>query len=73
MARISVIKKRPLTSIDVPMVRRCEGAKAGLEHHNYPDDLKRLKITTNVIIPSLMPSVPIGDNQTFSYKIFESF
>ncbi|EMW45545.1 hypothetical protein ECP030529310_4785 [Escherichia coli p0305293.10] len=35
MARISVIKKRPLMSIDVPMVRRCEGAKAGLEHRTY--------------------------------------
>lgn len=40
------------------------GAKAGLEHHNYPYDLKRLKFTTLDIIPSLIPSVPIDDNRT---------
>lgn len=39
-------------------------AKAGLEHHNYPYDLKRLKFTTLDIIPSLIPSVPIDDNRT---------
>lgn len=38
--------------------------KAGLEHHNYPYDLKRLKFTTLDIIPSLIPSVPIDDNRT---------
>lgn len=40
------------------------GAKAGLEHRNYPYDLKRLKFTTLDIIPSLIPSVPIDDNRT---------
>ena len=39
-------------------------AKAGLEHRNYPYDLKRLKLTTLGMIPSLIPSVPIGDNRT---------
>lgn len=39
-------------------------AKAGLEHRNYPYDLKRLKITTLYIIPSLIPSVPINDYRT---------
>lgn len=40
------------------------GAKAGLEHRNYPYDLKGLKFTTLDIIPSLIPSVPIDDNRT---------
>lgn len=35
-------------------------AKAGIEHSNYPYDLKRLKITTL----DMTPSVPIGDNRT---------
>lgn len=39
-------------------------AKAGLEHRNYPYDLKRLKFTTFDMIPSLIPSDPIGDNRT---------
>lgn len=39
-------------------------AKAGLEHRNYPYDLNGLKITILVMIPSLIPSVPIGDNRT---------
>lgn len=39
-------------------------AKAGLEHRNYPIDLKRLKFTTLDMIPSFIPSVPIGDNRT---------
>lgn len=39
-------------------------AKAGLEHRNYPYDLKRLKITELSMIPSLIPSDPIGDNRT---------
>lgn len=39
-------------------------AKAGLEHRNYPYDLKRLKLTTVGMIPSLIPSDPIGDNRT---------
>lgn len=38
--------------------------KAGLEHRNYPIDLKRLKFTTLDMIPSFIPSVPIGDNRT---------
>ncbi|HAF2128874.1 TPA: hypothetical protein G9F27_003068 [Salmonella enterica] len=44
-------KRRPLTSIDVPMV-----PKAGLEHRYYPYDLKGLKLTTSGMIPSLIPS-----------------
>ena len=32
-------------------------AKAGLEHRNYPYDLKRLKFTTFDMIPSLIPSM----------------
>lgn len=40
------------------------GAKAGLEHRNYPYDLKRLKFTTFDMIPSLIPSDPIDDNRT---------
>lgn len=43
-------------------------AKAGLEHRNYPYDIKRLKFTTldmiPSLIPSLIPSVPIDDNRT---------
>lgn len=39
-------------------------AKAGLEHRNYPYDIKRLKFTTLDMIPSLIPSVPIDDNRT---------
>lgn len=40
------------------------GAKAGLEHRNYPYDLKRLKLNMVGNIPSLIPSVPIADNRT---------
>ena len=40
------------------------GAKAGLEHRNYPFDINRLKISTMDMIPSLIPSVPICDNLT---------
>ncbi len=39
-------------------------AKAGLEHRNYPYDLKRVKLTILGMIPSLIPSAPIGDNRT---------
>lgn len=39
-------------------------AKAGLEHRNYPYDFKRLKFTTFDMVPSLIPSDPIGDNRT---------
>lgn len=39
-------------------------AKAGLEHRNYPYDLKRLKLNIVGKIPSLIPSIPIGDNRT---------
>lgn len=45
-------------------VRVRVSAKAGLEHRNYPIDLKRLKFTTLDMIPSFIPSVPIGDNRT---------
>lgn len=31
-------------------------AKAGLEHRNYPYDLKRVKFTTLEMIPSLIPT-----------------
>ncbi|GIZ28829.1 hypothetical protein TUM12151_25910 [Morganella morganii] len=37
-----------------------KNAKAGLEHRNYPYDLKRVKL----IMLSMIPSVPIGDNRT---------
>ena len=40
------------------------GAKAELEHRNYPFDINRLKISTMDMIPSLIPSVPICDNRT---------
>ena len=40
------------------------GAKAELEHRNYPFDINRLKIATMDMIPSLIPSVPICDNRT---------
>lgn len=39
-------------------------AKAELEHRNYPYDLKWLNFTTLNMIPSLIPSIPIGDNRT---------
>ena len=39
-------------------------AKAGLAHRNYPYDLKRVKLIMLGMIPSLIPSVPIGDNRT---------
>lgn len=48
-------------------------AKAGLEHRNYPYDLKRLKFTTLDMIPSLIPSVPIGDNRTKSILILFAY
>lgn len=44
-------------------------AKAGLEHRNYPYDLKRVKLIMLGMIPSLIPSVPIGDNRTKSILI----
>ncbi|WP_154915028.1 hypothetical protein [Klebsiella grimontii] len=47
------------------------GAKAGLEHRNYPYDHKRLKIFTLDMIPTLIPSVPIGDNRTDYISHFE--
>lgn len=46
-------------------------AKAGLEHRNYPYDHKRLKIFTLDMIPTLIPSVPIGDNRTDYISHFE--
>ncbi len=45
--------------------------KAGLEHRNYPYDHKRLKIFTLDMIPTLIPSVPIGDNRTDYISHFE--
>ena len=47
------------------------GAKAGLEHRNYPIDLKRLKFTTLDMIPSFIPSVPIGDNRTIYVEMLD--
>ncbi len=41
------------------------GAKAGLEHRNYPYDLKRLKTIILDMMPTLIPSVPIGDYRTY--------
>lgn len=41
-------------------------AKAGLEHRNYPYDLNILKFNKVGMIPSLIPSIPIGDNRTNS-------
>lgn len=43
-------------------------AKAGLEHRNYPYDLKRFKRTGISKIPSLIPSVPIGDYRTLQIQ-----
>lgn len=57
-------KKPPLSDFDLHLLV----PKAGLEHRNYPYDLKRLKLTTLGMIPSLIPSVPIGDNRTFFIK-----
>lgn len=48
-------------------------AKAGLEHRNYPYDLKRVKLIMLSMIPSLIPSVPIGDHRTFFIKISDLF
>jgi len=48
-------------------------AKAGLEHRNYPYDLKRVKLIMLGMIPSLIPSVPIGDNQTKSILILFAY
>lgn len=44
------------------------GAKAGLEHRNYPYDLIGLKKTTSWTIPSLIPTVPVGDYRTVRAK-----
>lgn len=50
------------TSVEVHL--HAFGAKAGLEHRNYPHDLNGLKFTREGTIPSLIPSDPIGDNRT---------
>lgn len=47
-------------------------AKAGLEHRNYPYDLKRLKFTKEGMIPSLIPSDPI-DTYRFDYNQLAAF
>ncbi len=49
------------------------GAKAGLEHRSYPYDLKRVKLIMLGMIPSLIPSVPIGDNRTKSISILFAY
>ena len=49
------------------------GAKAGLEHRNYPYDLKKLKFTTLDKIPSLIPSAPIGDNRTINVETLDQY
>lgn len=48
-------------------------AKAGLEHRYYPYDLKGLKLTKLGMIPSLIPSVPTGDNRTKSILILFAY
>ncbi len=48
-------------------------AKAGLEHRNYPYDLKKLKFTTLDKIPSLIPSAPIGDNRTINVETLDQY
>ncbi|CAM7234050.1 hypothetical protein CIFRMM251M_02515 [Citrobacter freundii] len=48
-------------------------AKAGLEHRSYPYDLKRVKLIMLGMIPSLIPSVPIGDNRTKSISILFAY
>ena len=53
VVKTQVQKKPPLSD---SICIRC-GAKAGLEHRNYPYDLKRLKFTTFDMIPSLIPSM----------------
>lgn len=60
VVKTQVQKKPPLSD---SICIRC-GAKAGLEHRNYPYDLNGLKITILVMIPSLIPSDPIDDNRT---------
>jgi len=45
------------------------GAKAGLEHRNYPYDLKRVKH----IMLGMIPSVPIGDDRTKSILILFAY
>lgn len=49
------------------------GANAGLEHRSYPYDLKRVKLIMLGMIPSLIPSVPIGDNRTKSISILFAY
>lgn len=46
--------------------------KAGLEHRNYPYDLKRLKFPKEGMIPSLIPSDPI-DTYRFDYNQLAAF
>ncbi|WP_085445048.1 hypothetical protein [Escherichia coli] len=60
VVKTQVQKKPPLSD---SICIRC-GAKAGLEHRNYPYDLKRVKLIMLGMIPSLIPSVPTGDNRT---------
>ncbi|EFN4746824.1 hypothetical protein FQI49_07500 [Escherichia coli] len=60
VVKTQVQKKPPLSD---SICIRC-GAKAELEHRNYPFDINRLKIATMDMIPSLIPSVPICDNRT---------
>lgn len=48
-------------------------AKAELEHRYYPYDLKGLKLTKLGMIPSLIPSVPTGDNRTKSILILFAY
>lgn len=60
-----------LTVTDV--LERTNGAKAGLEHRYYPYDIKGLKLTKLGMIPSLIPSVPTGDNRTKSILILFAY
>lgn len=47
--------------------------KAGLEHRNYPYDMKRIKFTILDIIPSLIPSVPIDNNRTINVETLDQY
>lgn len=62
-------KKPPLSDFDLHLLV----PKAGLEHRSYPYDLKRVKLIMLGMIPSLIPSVPIGDNRTKSISILFAY
>lgn len=69
VVKTQVQKKPPLSD---SICIRC-GAKAGLEHRNYPYDMKRIKFTILDIIPSLIPSVPIDNNRTINVETLDQY